>query len=215
MSRALGILVFCSLSLAAAANLSAAVITIPAIADADIHTETANIEDALDLVNVSLNRVGIFEFDLAAQIPAGSTILSATFRGFSEQVANNPIVDLIGYEATSPASIALADATAAGANLLTVNDPAGDTAFAFSLPAISSLQSALDGSGVFGLRAERTSSLGIWRIRSVELSRAVSSTGYRVCADPRAIDVRIGRIGHSRCPHPRPTQNCIKLDLIA
>lgn len=113
--RSLRVLVFCvsSLSLTGADALNAAVITIPASVDADINTGTELIEDALDLVNVSLNRVGLFEFDLAAQIPTGSTILSVTFRGFSEQVANNPEVDLIGYQATDPAAITLADATIA------------------------------------------------------------------------------------------------------
>lgn len=168
--RSLHILVFCAtfLSLVGAGALNAAVITIPASVDADIHTGTATIEDALDLVNVSLNRVGVFEFDVAAQIPTGSIILSATFRGFSEQVANSPEVDLIGYPATDPAAIALADATIAGVNLLSVSNPAPDSDFAYSLLAVAPLQSALDGSGVFGLRAERTSASGTWRIRSLD-----------------------------------------------
>lgn len=170
MQLAIRVLASCSicLSLTGTHYLSAAVITVPAIVEGDIHTGTTNIEDALDVVNISLNRVGILEFDLAAQIPAGSTILSATFRGYSEQVANNPSVDLLGYEATTPAAITLADASVTATHLLSVFEPTEDADFGFSFPTVSSLQSALDGSGVFGLRAVRTSEFGTWRIRSVE-----------------------------------------------
>jgi len=157
-----------SLSFVVALPLDAAILTVPAIVDADIHVGTSTIEDALDLVNVSLNRVGIFEFDLAPQIPAGATILSATFRGFSEQVANNPAVDLIGYQATDPAIIVLADATVAGVVILSVSNPSADSDFGYSFPDVASLQAALDGTGVFGLRAERTSATGTWRIRSLD-----------------------------------------------